>query len=208
MRRRMARSEPLHTRASIALRQCGHSPDQIARTLKIPRSVVSNWCDGWSTPRGDRQIELAHKYKIDRAWWREPVEAGLLAGLAQSEEPPPCKQGDAGSTPATGSDLSAPVTGVVAMHETQILLKQARMFREKVETDPLLSLSEKARVLASAGQTIFRLQKHTGEALEISEAKIMKTPAWARVKAVLLAALRPWPDALRAVGKALGELDR
>ena len=78
---------------------------------------------------------------------------------------------------------------------------------DKLNNDAKTTPLEKAKVMASTAGTITLLGKLTGESREISEARIIRLPAFRRVVDRMKEALRPWPEAARAVGEALKELD-
>jgi hypothetical protein len=64
---------------------------------------------------------------------------------------------------------------------------------------------ERAKTLSLLTATRANVKKLRGEG--IPEAKVLGSENWHRVEKALLAALGPFPDALRAVGAALAKLD-
>ena len=216
------------TRGSVALTKCGESPEQIARRLGANRHTVGNWLRGHRRPGPAWRARLKESYGIEPDWWDQPIEfqpvsdeaarralaaltqeareerppAGLLAalesnaGVAQPERAPACIGEVAGSSPAAGSD-------VPAAEVARQLLAQIQDHRVKVDADPMVTLDEKAKILGRCAQTLALVYKLTGEAADLSEAKILKSPAWGRIQAALMKALEPWPEAMRAGGEAL-----
>jgi hypothetical protein len=71
--------------------------------------------------------------------------------------------------------------------------------------DPKERITEAQRVKAIGALTnsIAMLGRITGETLEISDAKLLRLPAFRRIQEVLLQALKPHPEALRVAGEAL-----
>ena len=67
---------------------------------------------------------------------------------------------------------------------------------------------ERTKVGRHATQMLGEIGKLTGETQEISEERLLRLPAWRRIQETILLALRPWPEAARAVGKALEGLGR
>jgi hypothetical protein len=62
-----------------------------------------------------------------------------------------------------------------------------------------------ATMSTALARTYDRIGRITGEA-ELTEATILKSPAFQRAESVIVEALRPYPEAAAAVAKALGEL--
>jgi hypothetical protein len=76
-------------------------------------------------------------------------------------------------------------------------------------SDPKSKLNElqRYRMQQSLANLLTQLGKLTGEGLEIPDSKLVKLPGFRRVAEKLIAALSPWPDALRAAGQALTEIE-
>lgn len=60
-------------------------------------------------------------------------------------------------------------------------------------------------MLANAAKTLAVLGKLTGVGLSISPRQILDSPNWRLIETAIITALKPWPDALRAVAKALDQ---
>lgn len=76
--------------------------------------------------------------------------------------------------------------------------------------DPKQRITEAARVKALGGlvNAVAMLGRITGETLEITDAKLLKLPAFRRMQDVLVRALKPYPEAMRAAGAALQDFGR
>lgn len=194
------------TRASVALAQCGESPEQVARRAGAKLARVYQWLRGERRPGVAWRERIHDLYGISPEHWDLPIEfePGGANLLAQLDSPPaPVVQEE--TRPKSDSvRVQAPAGAPQSAAETaDLLLSQVQAFRSRVEVDPVLTLSEKAKVLKTCADTLSQVYKLTGAASEMPESKLLKTPAWRRVEAALVAALEPWPEALRAVGAAL-----
>jgi hypothetical protein len=76
----------------------------------------------------------------------------------------------------------------------------------KIVGNPKITPYELLKLLDKAASTLSVIGKITGESQEISEARILRLPAWRRMKERMLEALRPYPEALKAVGQALKQI--
>lgn len=196
-------------RGSVALKKCGESPEQIARRTGAKITIVRDWLSGRRKPGREWRDRLQGLYGLELDAWDFPIEfeppaaVGLLdalqskAPVAQQERAPDCTGPGPGSSPGGGS------TPTTAGEQVRELVDQVRRHRALVDADPVVTLDEKAKILGRCAQTLALVYKLTGEASDISEAKILKSPAWGRISAAIEAALVPWPDAMRAVGEAL-----
>ena len=96
---------------------------------------------------------------------------------------------------------------VDALTHAHAALERARKLRREVFEDPETSMHEK-QVAAKEERAAIKLVSDVESARELSESVILKSPAWARLEAALVAALQSHPDAARAVAEALQQLER
>jgi hypothetical protein len=71
-----------------------------------------------------------------------------------------------------------------------------------------LSESDRRNNLKTATGSLKTLAEVTGELKEVPDSKLVKLPGFRRVLDCIIEALRPWPEAVRAVGEALDALDK
>jgi hypothetical protein len=88
--------------------------------------------------------------------------------------------------------------------EADLWLAELEDFRAEI---PSLARDSRARaaMLANAAKTLHVLGKLTGVGLSISPRQILDSPNWGVIETAIITALKPWPEALRAVAKALDE---
>lgn len=70
----------------------------------------------------------------------------------------------------------------------------------------LLTEAQRIKIATAAAQTLATLGRMTGETLEITDAKLVKLPAFRRVVDVMVRTLTPWPEAMHALGLALTKI--
>lgn len=193
---------PRHTRGSVALRNCGQTAKQIAQETGIAYSVVQNHREAHRKPQPKARKLYEQKCGIDFVWWDQPAPANpssiLIDNLAAI----------AAETLQSAGQVPLSQLARVAESEAEALIRDARKLREQAQNDPVSNVVDKSQVLVRCGTALEKAYKITGENAHISEAKLLKSAAWQRVKSALLDALRPFPDALRAAGAALEGLDR
>jgi hypothetical protein len=182
------------TAGSVALKNSGRNIDRISRETGASYEQVGQWISGHRKPSAKWRPVLLEKYKIPiPAWDETPTEGGLLANLGKA--PPPA------AAPAP-TEAPANVRGMA-----ESMIRQIRDLQVKAETDPLMTPDDRAKTLARAATVLTAVARLTGEAGDIPEAKLLRTPAFARVRDAMIVALTPWPEAMRAVGEALARLE-
>lgn len=161
------------------------TPAELAARFNVSQASISNWRGGQRTPIEAKQIEIEEALGIPREWWREPPPA-----------PPP------------GEPFAPVVVGSLAVAREETLklagelLNAARQLAGKAN-DPALDVREQAGVLRALTPTIQALSKLSGSMLELSEAQVVKSPAFASVLERMVAALEPYPEAMRTLIDAL-----
>lgn len=168
------------------------SQAEIAATLDVAKSAVGFWRRGAKTPGPAARAKLKAAYGIDPRTWEQPPGARATA-------------------PATTSDAKAPPKPpraprakiVTTLDEAQ---EQFEILRE-LQEDPDLMSSEKVRLADSIGK-ILAIKARLERDKELLEDRIVREhPMWAvRIKPTILAALKPYPDAMQAVADALAEI--
>lgn len=200
------------TRGSVALKQCGDEPTKIAIRTGASYPVIHNWMGGHRKPNDEWRVVLEKTYQIKRTWWEEEPLAtlhsvptggfldkisGPVLHRSQPPGPPPMSAQEGVSV------VGGPAVPIDARGEAQTLVAQIRKFRAQVDTDPVESLSSKAKIIHGVTADLDRLFRLTGEAANIPEARILASPGWGRIRAAIVAALESHPAALAAVVAAL-----
>lgn len=129
------------------------------------------------------------------------VGGGLLAAIGPSAKgvtmPEPPR-----ANPSVPPLAEGPIV-VDPRGEAEALIAHIRRFRFAAETDPTASPTERAKLLEVSSRAVERLYRLTGEIANLPEARILASPGWGRIKAALVAALEPHPEALAAAVAAL-----
>lgn len=109
---------------------------------------------------------------------------------------------------AGASHASACAPLVEPMKTSELVTKLEAIVQQQVlrlATEEDLSEIERSKMQTSAMTTLSHLAKLQGRT-ELSERRILESPALRRIQQAMIAALTPWPEALRAVGEALQNL--
>lgn len=181
----------------IALIRTGKTIQALAVDLGVNVSTVSRVVGG-KLPASPRFRQKALEcYSVPLDAWDEAASTGSSQSSRRGAEASPGSKAPGTTRPVSAEQVKA----------------QARRLRTMVESllDGLDSSSaplERAKVMASAASTLQTLRKLTGNDVgEVSEARILRAPAFKRVVEALIETLKPWPDALNAVSKCMKELE-
>ncbi len=176
----MTKKGPKRTVGMLALGRVGRTPEQIARETGLAPVLVRQLLTGHKTPTAAQRKTLQTVYAAIRASsWDE------IAPVFTPEAP----------------NVQAVVGGLVGEY-----LETARNMLDQIKHDPVATPEYKTKLMRGCLTAISGAAKLSGESGEISEAKILKSPAWARIRAAMFDALIAWPEATRAVSDALTEL--
>lgn len=172
-----------------ALARLGRAQDTIAADVGHTRQLVSMWLRGDRKPNATARATLERLYGIVATAWDEPhAPAKKQAVIAAKQD-------------------AAVVATPVARNGDDETLERLRRVLDRdlgaLESDLTSTPQERGKVLASLTSTRAQIGRMTGDSQAISESKILRLPAWRRIEAALLAALTPWPAAMRAAGEAL-----
>jgi transcriptional regulator with XRE-family HTH domain len=166
------------TDGARALKRSGKTGAELARLCGVSAQLVSLWLKGKKRPGPEHRARL---------------EALGLA-LADQWEKDSSKRRKAHSSPAMAH--AAPATALDTRSE---LVEQVGRLRRLIGEG--LSPAASVQVERALGQALVALSKIDGTT--ITELTIVRHPAHRRVMAVILAALEPYPEAMRAVADAL-----
>lgn len=169
---------------AVLLARVGSTQEEIAAATGIHRVRIAQYKSGQRMPGPVNRKKFKKHYGIPEASWDKSPKG----------------------EPATPS-LHTSTNGGSVLARAERLQNMVDELLDKLNNDAKTTPLEKAKVMASTAGTITLLGKLTGESREISEARIIRLPAFRRVVDRMKEALRPWPEAARAVGEALKELD-
>lgn len=188
-----ARAEQRAARSagSVALQRLGERQIDIAERVQVDQSLVARWGSGERVPTQAQKKLLRSQLGIPIGAWGKPPEA------APSMPTPPPEQ-----------TRSTPLNGVSFREETQRLYdetirlrKRAEFYRDRNEDKMYLKVLREAAVQ----QTL--LGRLLGVTTQISEEKLVRLPVFRNMIDRVLAAVAPWPEALRAIIETLEILE-
>lgn len=219
-----SKARPVTTLGQQLLLRLSAPLGEIAASCGVTRAAVSQWRMGAAVPSVRCASLLEATHGIPSAAWRmRPDEAGqpatpppalpaapLPKHLTSRTPPPPASQPS--EQPADEAPARAPVPQLPA-HATSLDHVDA-MIAQVVErmNDPRLTSREHASHLDQWRKLMgMRIQAEARAAL-MEDATIRAHPKWKRLKALIIDALLPFPDAARAVEaaieRAIGEDDQ
>jgi transcriptional regulator with XRE-family HTH domain len=163
------------------------SGGDIARSLSVSPAMATYWRNGTKLPTPERRSQIARLYGIPADAWDRVCEAA---------EPP-----------ADGSpvDPAIPIKIPEGMTLEQVDRLVARLMPETMKPD--LAPSTLAQVSSTITQ-LLRLRAALVGDSRTDEAKLAQSPSFRAAVMAVVEALRPFPDALRAVEAALGRVVR
>lgn len=154
--------------------------NEIARRLGLDEGTVRKWMAGASTPR--------------------PKACAVIREKLGSQPSKPVEKQEA----ATGSGVAPPTKGEVNDHDDPRANAVATLHKLRVLLDEVPP--ERAHNVANAITASSRLlAKLTGQ-IDVSETMLLRSMGWARIKTALVEAVRPYPDATRALAEAIEKL--
>ena len=150
--------------ADLAQRHGG--PHAIARNLGSNEATVRSWLTGKARPSTVARKALRETYGIDWKAWDEAAPAAGVAAVKPRYEPEPALPPDASARDR-------------AQHQVDAIRKTIE--RAKGEN---VGFRELAALEGSYTSALTQLSRLTGET-EITEAAILRSPAWARISRVV-----------------------
>lgn len=156
----------------------------IAARIACSRPQVTNYRLCKLKPRRVNRTALHVEFGIPEEAWDRPYSAPAE---------PAAVNGLNGHGMATG-DIGPDVLKALILDTVKALGSSATPY-------------ERLRIMRSATDTLTALGKLTGETLDMPEEKILRLPAYRKLKAQILEALRPWPEAIHALAQYLGEVE-
>ncbi len=165
----------------------------IAAAVGVGKTVVSYWRSGEKLPGPGPRARLREAYGIEPADWERVPGA----------RPAPARAASSSSSASSAGPAAPPAGKPTTIAEVD---EQLRMLRE-LQEEPGLVPSERVRLADSMGKLLAIKARLERDAELLEDRIVREHPFYGRLEATILAALRPFPDAARAVADALGELE-
>lgn len=166
---------------------------EIAAVCRVSRPAVSQWKAGKKVPAPAARELLEKRYGIPRITWERP--AGWAADAPVTPRAVAPSDGNRTPRPVTDSASSTPTT----LEEVLARIEELATLAQNEDLTP----SERLK-LEDTRVKYYTLAHRIIRDRELSEEKIVRRhPLFERVARTILVALRPWPDAMRAVAAAL-----
>lgn len=208
------------SKGARALARLGLTDKAIGERVGRSRSLVGHWRSGRRLPNDEDRVKL-EELGVPGGWWDQfdkPAASTSSSKSTASKRPPaplPLATTASQLVPnAQATDWSAVLEQraqlLLGLLDQQILDAQATPEPSEDDEDGEgmagLAPMERSKVASSAAATLEKLGRITGEVLQISEARLLRTPAWRRIEGTIVTALQPYPEALQAVAVALQAL--
>jgi transcriptional regulator with XRE-family HTH domain len=179
-------ASPPQSEGQRQLRALTHSAGELAERIGVSRQTVNYWRTGQKTPGPEMRAAIERATAIPaQSWERTPVDRPsprpAKAPLPSAPLPPVTLSG----RPSTLDEVTQLLGDLDADAEGDILPSELARIRDTKTK----ALALKARI--EAQDALFEA------------AAITKHASWKRLRATMLDALRPFPDAARAVADAL-----
>ena len=160
------------------------SSTEIARRLGVAVDTVDSWRTGRRVPAARRRVELAEWLSIGEVTWDQPAN-------------------QAPETIAPLPERLAVATPGLVESQADYLLSELQRLQRHLRDTPDEAVSARLDHLSACAKVTLALGKMTGVGLTVSMRRILASPDWLRLEELIKQALRPHPDAARAVAAAL-----
>jgi transcriptional regulator with XRE-family HTH domain len=156
--------------------------DELAAKLGYSRAIVGHW------RRGDRIPGLKSRYKLETLFGIPPWTWDVEPGSEVPTDPTPKNTG--GSPLSENDDI------------LDIVKKQLLDVREALQNPTLADSAQ--RTLLDTSAKLLALRSRLERDRELQEDRIVREhPEWKRLKAAMLKALEPYPEAAAAILEAI-----
>lgn len=170
---------PLRPANVVELRPCA-----VCSHLKRPAIDIA-------IARGETWTNIGRLYALSGSTVRSHAEKCLREALR--------------SSPDERSILKA--AAKTARERCHSLLATAEQLIERAATDEEASYRDRAALITAAKGALELLGRFSGEIGPAAEILVIDSPRWKRIEAKIAEALVPYPDAAKAVAKALQDLE-
>jgi hypothetical protein len=174
----------------------------VARRIPASESAVRNFTCGRRRPSPEMRTALARVYGIDvSAWDRAPAPSNGATVAQNMPQDAPLPGGAVHGSPDAPAERPRPDTGRARLqHAISDIERDLACCGKDTPANHRASLHN-ARTAA-----LGRLAKLDGEGV-LNEAAIIRSETWQRIRRAMAEAVRPFPDAARAIAAALAGLD-
>ncbi len=155
----------------------------LAAQVGVSRAAVTQWMNGDRLPGQDRRRTLRELFGVPEGAWDESPRSKAL-GAAQATASP----------------------ALDAEGRLRAQLQRLDQIRSAAKSDVDMAPQTRLRLEATETRCIELLSKLTGEGQEVSESRILRTPAWRRIVDAMVEAFRAHPEAAVEVEAALKEI--
>lgn len=196
-------ASPPQTEGQRLLRQLDHTGGEVGARVGATRQTVHCWRSGTKMPARQMRETLECEFGIPAAAWeRAPVDRPARPSTTRQ-----ARKDYAYIAPALNPP--SPSTTARAQHrERPSTLDEVTQLLEELDEDASadgIMPSELARIRDTKTKALaLKARIEAADALFEAQA-ILKHPSWRRIRGAMLDALRPFPDAARAVAEALQE---
>lgn len=177
------------TKGSVLLVRQGLGQEEMATVVGCSRQLVSLWAIGRRTPSLPFRQVMLRVWRIPIESWDQPYSGEEAVAEKVGA---PVRHGPQGLNVGSVVGQAAKLSGQV----------QALVDGLEDTATPL----ERAKVMASAAATLTLLGRITGETSTVAEQRILRLPAWSRIRATIQDTLKGHPQLMEKVGLALIEL--
>jgi transcriptional regulator with XRE-family HTH domain len=178
-------------RGAQLLRETRASLAEIADAAGVnSRETVRRWLAGEKVPAAENRAKLEGAFGVPRESWDEPAIEGTPNRRAQHPR----------------QSIEKRAARSSGRREAERRLREEIDQLNQMHAGGNLSTSTAIALSRTRLRALAELGKITGETLTIDESKILRLPAWRRIEDAIAKALEPWPDAARALARALAEL--
>lgn len=180
----------MKTEGSILLAKVDLQQAQIAGRLDVTPAIVSGWLSGKRRPSVVSRSAIEEVFAIPAdAWDRAKPDA-------------------ASQSIAAPASATATVTPTLPRASTMTAAEKVAAYEhivdrciEEVRNSP----NAKESKVLELGRMLMHVRKLRGE--EVQEVKVLRHPKWFELRTMIITALSPYPDAMRAVIDALESLN-
>jgi transcriptional regulator with XRE-family HTH domain len=190
--------KPLSPNAiALARLAAKRSFSELATRVSTSEATIRHIATGRNRPSADVRDRLLEVFKLPLDGWRAPAE--------QARRPATLTEG-APSAPVPGH---GPPHASAGRPEPASLLERYRALATVLEerlAAARADLDTPARDVAAVGQALSRALQHIGKLTgegEVSERQVLQAPAFRRALEIIRDAAAPFPEASRAIARAL-----
>ncbi len=182
-----------------------HGGPTVAGALGRSSGAIRNIAAGRRLPGGALVAAIATAYGIPEADWERPPEEGPRSGQGAPEAVgPPGAAAEAMPPPEAPSQPEA--TASEASDPKALAMKTIERLGRDLD-DPDGTPKERATI-ATAMTSATRLLAKVSGSIELTPSQVLRSPTWRQLQGVVIDALRPYPQALEAISKALRHFDK